>query len=139
MVAVNDFSGLISSACALAKAEASAATDSLDRCMGGLRRQDVEAHRPRFRPLGPHPMPDRLLGVLRHKGLELALRTLVVEKRLPGVAQQRCELGPRIRRAHIDDADRLDARPWRLGHDEARYFAGLDAAPKLLFGRDQDA
>src|SRR5262245_36914017 len=31
MVAVNDFSGLTSSACALAKAEASAATDSLDR------------------------------------------------------------------------------------------------------------
>ena len=37
MVAVSDFSGLMSSACALAKAEASAATDSLDRGMGGLR------------------------------------------------------------------------------------------------------
>src|SRR6266550_4769864 len=61
MVAVNDFSGLISSACALAKAEASAATDSLDRCMGGLHRQDVETHRPRFRPFPSYPMPNRLL------------------------------------------------------------------------------
>src|SRR5262245_55834263 len=104
MVAVSDFSGLTSSACALAKAEASAATDSLDRCMGGLHHQDVEAHRPRFRPLGPYPMPDRLLGVLRHQRLELALGALVVEKSLPGVAEERCELGPRVRRAHIDDA-----------------------------------
>src|SRR5260370_6679080 len=36
-------------------------------------------------------------------------------------------------------ADRLDARPWRFCHDEVRDFAGLDAAPELLFGRDQDA
>src|SRR5262245_35033232 len=113
MVAVNDFSGLTSSACALAKAEASAATDSLDRCMGGLRRQNVEAHRPRFRPLGPHPVPDCLLDVLRHQRLELALCALVVEKGLPGVAEERGELGPRVRRAHIDNANGLDARPWR--------------------------
>src|SRR5437879_4108614 len=84
MVAVNDFSGLTSSACALAKAEASAATDSLDRCMDGLRGQDVETHRPRFRPLGPHPVPDRLLGVLRHQALEFTFRPLMVEKGLPG-------------------------------------------------------
>src|SRR5215831_2829257 len=102
MVAVSDFSGLTSSACALAKAEASAATDSLDRCMDGLRRQDVKTHRPRFRPLGPHPVPDRLLGVLRHQGLELALRALMVEEGIPGVAEERCELRPGIRCAHID-------------------------------------
>src|SRR2546428_528861 len=45
--------GLISSAWALANAEARAATDSLDWCMGGLRRKDVEAYGARFRPLGP--------------------------------------------------------------------------------------
>src|SRR5258708_29030727 len=126
MVAVNDFSGLTSSACALAKAEASAATDSLDRCMDGLRGQDVETHRPRFRPLPSHPVPDRLLSVLRHQCLELALRALVVEKGLPGVAEQGCELGPRIRRAHIDDADRLDARPRRLDAEETRGLAVFD-------------
>src|SRR5215831_17768999 len=111
MVAVNDFSGLTSSACALAKAEASAATVSLDRCMGGLHRQDVEAHRPRFGSLRPHPVPDRLLGVLWHQRLELALGALVVEKGLPGVAEERRELCPGILCAHIDNADGLDARP----------------------------
>src|SRR5499427_10261421 len=114
MVAVSDFSGLISSACALAKAEASAATDSLDRGMGGLPLQHIKAHRPRSRALGPHPMADRLLGVLRHQGLELALRALVVEKGFPGAAEESSELRPGTRRTHLDDADGLGARPRRL-------------------------
>src|SRR5215813_7803684 len=105
MVAVSDFSGLISSACALAKADASAATVSLDRGMGRLRLQHIKAHRPRFRPLGFHPMPDGLLGILRHQGFELAFGPFVVEKGVPGVAEERGELRPGIRRAHIDDAD----------------------------------
>src|SRR5262245_3265605 len=84
-------------------------------------------------------MPDRLLGVLRDQRLELALRALVIEKGLPGVAEDRCELSPRVRRAHIDDADGLDARPWRLCHDEVRDFARLHTAPELLFRRHQNA
>src|SRR5262245_55605606 len=70
MVAVSDFSGLTSAAWALAKAAANAATDSLDRCMADLPLQDVEAHRTRLRTLGAHPVPNALLGVLRHQGLE---------------------------------------------------------------------
>ena len=101
--------------------------------------QDIEAHRARFRALGSHAMPDGLLGVLRHQGLELALGPLVVEKGLAGVAEQPGELRPGIRRAHVDDADGLDARPRRLGIDQVGRFAGLDAAPELLFRRDQDA
>src|SRR5262245_23900248 len=97
MVAASDFSGLTSSAWALAKAEASAATDSLDRGMGGLRLHDIKAHRTRFRALGPHPMADCLLGIVRHQGLELALRALMVEEGFPGVAEERCELRPGIR------------------------------------------
>src|SRR5262249_8710575 len=94
MVAGGDFSGLMSSTWAFAKAEASAATDSLDRGMGGLPLQHIKAHRPRARALGPHPMADRLLGVVRHQGFELALRALVVEKGFPRVAE---ELGPPLR------------------------------------------
>src|SRR6266436_5150928 len=112
MVAVSDFSGLISSAWALAKAEASAATDSLDRGMGGL--QQVKAHCPGFRTPGFHAMADCLLGILGHQGFELALGPFVVEKGAACVAEERGELGPGIRRAHIDDADGLDARPRRL-------------------------
>src|SRR5262249_61664824 len=108
MVAVSDFSGLTSSAWALAKAEASAATDSLDRGMGGLRLQRIKAHCPRFRALGFHAVPDGLPGILRHQGLELAFGPFVVEKGAPGVAEQRGELGPGVGRAQIDDADGLD-------------------------------
>src|SRR6516162_4406254 len=138
MVAVSDFSGLTSSAWALAKAEASAATVSLDRGMDDLRLQHIKAHRSRFRALGLHAVPDRLPGILGHQGFELAFRPLVVEKGAPGIAEQRGELRPGIGRAHIDDADGLDARPRRLGIDEMGRFAGLHAAPELLFRRVED-
>src|SRR6516225_7005738 len=139
MVAVSDFSGLTSSACALAKAEASAATDSLDRGMGRLRLQHIKAHRARFRALGFHAVPDRLLGILGHQGFELAFRPFVVEKGTPGVSEERGELRPGIRRTHIDDADGLDARPRRLGQDEVGGFARLYTTPEFLFRRHEDA
>src|SRR6516162_9315164 len=133
MVAVSDFSGLTSSAWALAKAEASAATVSLDRGMGRLRLQHIKAHRSRFRAPCFHAVPDGLPGILGHQGFELAFRPFVVEKCAPGVAEERSELRPGIGRAHIDDADGLDAWPRRLGIDEVGHFARLHAAPKLLF------
>src|SRR5499427_3216134 len=98
MVAVSDFSGLTSSAWALAKAEANAATVSLDRGMGGLRLQHIKAHRPRFRALGSHAVPDGLPGILRHQGLELAFRPFVLEKGTASVAEEHGELRPGIRR-----------------------------------------
>src|SRR5262249_60550933 len=119
MVAVSDFSGLMSSA----RAEASAATVSLDRGMDRLRLQHIKAHRPRFRALCSHAMPDDLPGILRHQGFELALGPFVVEKGVPSVAEERGKLGPGIRRAHIDDADGLDAWTRRLGQDEVGHFA----------------
>src|SRR5215813_1330274 len=139
MVAVSDFSGLTSSAWALAKAEASAATVSLDRGMGGLHLQHIKAHRPRFRALCSHAVPDGLLSILRHQGFEFAFRPFVVETCAPGVAEERGELGPGIRRGHIDDADGLDMWARRLGIDQVRRFAGLHAAPGFVFRRDQDA
>src|SRR6516165_9360474 len=96
MVAVSDFSGLMSSAWALAKAEASAATVSLDRGMGRLRLQHIKAHRSRFRALCFHAVPDGLLGILGHQGFELAFGPLVIEKGAPGVAEEGGELRPGI-------------------------------------------
>src|ERR1700757_3558840 len=55
-------------------------------------------------------MSDRLFGILGNEGFELALCPLVVEKGPAGGAEQRGELRPGIRRAHVDDADRLDSR-----------------------------
>src|SRR5262249_55871075 len=133
MVAVSDFSGLMSSAWALARAAASAATDSLDRGMGRLRLQQIKNYGARSRAFGPHPLPDRLLGVLGQQSFELAFGSFVVEKGAAGVAKERGELGPRIGCAHIDNANGFDARPRRRGIDEVGRFAGLDAAPELLF------
>src|SRR6516225_2529694 len=138
MVAVSDFSGLTSSAWALAKAEASAATDSLDRGMDRLRFEHVKAHRSRFRALGFHAMPDGLPRILRHQGFELAFRSFVVEKGAPGIAEERCEFRPGVGRAHIDDADGLDAWTRRLGQDEVGDFARLHTAPEFLFRRYED-
>src|SRR6516225_9484394 len=122
MVAVSDFSGLMSSAWALA--EAGAATVSLDRGIGCLRLQHIKAHRPRSRALGLYAVPDSLPCILRHQGCELVFGPFVVEKCASSVAEERRELGPGIRRAHIDDADGLDARPRKLGINEMRRFAG---------------
>src|SRR5262249_46185223 len=123
MVAVSDFSGLTSSAWALATAEASAATDSLDWGIGCLALQHIKAHRPRFRALGFHAMPDGLPGIFRHQGLELAFRPFVVEKGTPGAVEERGELRPGIRQTHVDDADGLDTWTGRLGEDEVGDFA----------------
>src|SRR5262249_9391907 len=122
MVAVSDFSGLTSSAWAFAKAEASAATDSLDRGMDGLHLQHIKAHRPRFRALCFHAVPDRLLGILGHQGFELALGPFVVEKGAPGVAEEGSELGRGLRRTHIEDAAGRGAWTRRLGQDEVGDF-----------------
>src|SRR5438132_6977500 len=104
----------MSSAWALAKAEANAATVSLDRGMGGLRLQHIKAHRARFGALGFHAVPDGLSGILGHQGFELAFGPFVVEKGAPGVTEERGKLRPGIGRAHIDDADGLDAWTRRL-------------------------
>ena len=48
MVATSDFSGLVSSACALASAAAIAPIVSLDRCMALLRREKIETDRARL-------------------------------------------------------------------------------------------
>src|SRR5215471_1074005 len=134
MIAVNDFSGLISSACALAKAEASAATDSLDRCMDRLHRQHIKAHCSGSGASSSDPVANRLLGILRHQGFELAFRPLMLEKCLPGVAEKGGKFRPGIRGAHVNDAHSLNARARRLGIDQVGHFTGLDASPELLFG-----
>jgi hypothetical protein len=84
-------------------------------------------------------VPEGLPRVLRHQSFEFAFGPFVVEKGLPGVAKERGELRPGIRRAHIDDTDSLNARPRGLGIDQAGRFARLHAAPELLFRRHQNA
>src|SRR5215471_20892001 len=115
MVAESDFSGLVSSACALASAPAIAPIVSLDRCMTRLRSlHEVEADGAGLGALGAHAMPEGLFGVLGHDGFKLGPGSLVVEKGLLGLAVDGGELAPRVRAAHVDDAHRRNARTRRL-------------------------
>ena len=102
----------------MAKAEANAATDSLERGIGHL--QQLKAHRARFGALRPDAVSDGLLGLLRHQRLEFGLGPLMLEKRRPGAAEQGGKLRPGVGRAHIDDLDRLDTGPGRLGVEQAK-------------------
>ena len=67
IVATSDFSGLVSSTCALASAAAMVAMVSLERCIAAsLQVQKIDCHGAGFEASGPNPMPDCLFGVLRH-------------------------------------------------------------------------
>src|SRR5580704_15013637 len=114
VVATRDFSGLVSSACALANAAARQAMDSLDRCMAALLVEEVEAHGSGFRAFGADAVTDRLLGILRHKALQFGLGLFVFEMSHPGPGKDAGEFRPRIGAAHVDNPDRLDARFRRL-------------------------
>src|SRR5580704_10263786 len=121
MVAVSDFSGLESSAWALASAPAMVPIVSLDRCMVCLLlAQDIEAHGSGFRALGPDAMTGGLLGVLRHQPLELGSRALMLEKGRPGPAKRPGKFGPGIGGTHIDDANGRDAGPRRFHAEQPR-------------------
>jgi hypothetical protein len=55
---------------------------------------DIEGDCTRLRSTRAQPVSNRLLGVLRHQGLELSLRSLVILMRLSGRAKQGGKLGP---------------------------------------------
>src|SRR5437868_2269444 len=107
MVATSDFSGLVSSAWASARAAAIVPIDSLDRCISTLHPKEVEADRARLGALGTDPMPDCFLGVFGHQALQFALGLFVLKKRIAGAPKDTAELCPGIRRTHVDDADGL--------------------------------
>src|SRR5712692_7212544 len=102
MVATSDFSGFDSSDCALASAAASAAIDSLDRCMGSLRLEHIEAHGPVLRAAGPDAVAEALLGILGEEGLELRLGTFVLAIGIASPQEDAREFGPAVRGAHVD-------------------------------------
>src|SRR5271165_299987 len=138
MVAMSAFSGLVSSACALASAAAIAPIVSLDRCTTFLPRgEKIKTDRARFRSLGANAVAGGFLRVLRHQGFELGFGPFVVEKGGTGRAEEPGELRPRIGLAHIDDPNRFDPRPRRLNAIGARGLPGLDAAPEPALGGDQ--
>src|SRR5258708_40215957 len=138
MVATSDFSGLVSSACALASAAAMVPMDSLERCMAALHAQDIKAHRTGFGSSGSDAMADRFLGVLGHQSLELRLGILMLKVSFARVPKHARELRPGIGCAHVDDPHRFDPRAGRLDSKQSRRLAILNAAPEFFLGREQE-
>src|SRR5580704_4548923 len=112
--------------------------DGLDLCTAALHAEEVEAHRARFRALGPDAMPSRLLGILWHQTLQFCFGLFMFEVRRTGPRENRSELRPGIGGAHVDDADGLDSWLWRLDPEQPRWLAALDAAPELALRRDDE-
>src|SRR5260370_41904985 len=136
MVATSDFSGLVSSACALASAAAMVPMDSLQRCMAALHAQDIKAHRTGFGSSGSDAMANRLLCVLGHKGLEFRLGILMLEVSFARAPKYARELRPGIGCAHVAGPYRFDPRSGRLDSKYSRGLAILNAAPEFFLRRE---
>src|SRR2546423_288739 len=126
MVAVSDFSGLVSSPWALANAAAMAPMVSLERCMIRLHFHQVKADGAGFRASGAQTAAGGFLGILRHHFLELGLSALVFLMGRTGAAVYGCKFRPCVGPAHVDNADRLQPGPWRLDPEQVRGLASLD-------------
>src|SRR5271169_3850691 len=107
MVATSDFSGLVSSACALANAAARQAMDSLDHCMTALLDEEVEANGAGLRALGADAMADRLLGILRNQPFQFGLSVFVLQVGLARPGKDAGKFRPGVGAAHIENPDRL--------------------------------
>ena len=93
---------------------------------------------PDFERFARTPWPIACCASSRHQALELGLGLLVLEMRLPGADEDIGELGPGIGGAHIDNADRLNARLRRLDPEQGRGLAAFHAAPELALGGDDE-
>jgi hypothetical protein len=58
----------------------------------------------------------------------------MVQKGLPGAAEQTGKLRPGVRGGHVDDPHGLDPGFGRFNTKEARGLATLDTTPELAFG-----
>src|SRR5258708_4843484 len=137
IAAVRDFSGLVSSAWALARAAAIAPIDSLDRCMVHLQIHQVKTDGAGFRAFGPQAMADGFLGIFRNQFLEIGLDAFMFLKGGTGPSKGSCEFCPAVGSGHIDDADRRQPWSWRFDPEQPRRFTALDAVPDLFLGGGQ--
>src|SRR5258706_13411186 len=108
--------------------------DSLERCMASLQFEQIKADGAGFRALGADAMPDCFLGILGHEAFQFDLGVLMLQKCCSGLTKHRGEFRPGIRRTHTNDAYGLDTGSQRLGKEQARWLAALDAAPEFLLG-----
>src|SRR6516164_5377158 len=138
MVATIDFSGLMSSTCARARAAARLPMEPLDCCMAILGMQQLKCDGTGFRALGAHAMADCLLCVLRHEALQFSLGALVFEKCRVCSSKRACEFCPGIGSAHISDTDsRYPGLRW-LNTEQGGGLAAFDRTPELPLSSDDE-
>ncbi|KRQ92992.1 hypothetical protein CQ12_38425 [Bradyrhizobium jicamae] len=97
-----------------ASAAAIAPMRSLERCIGTLRLDGIEADCTTFGSLGPDAVPNGLFCVFRHKLLELGLCSLMILVSQAGLQVGCCKLRPKVGRGQIYDLDRLEPRARRF-------------------------
>jgi hypothetical protein len=93
---------------------------------------------PDLERLARMPCPMASLASSGIRLLSSALDVLVLQEGGSALPKQPGEFSPGIGRTHVDDANRLDAGPRRLGAQQPRGLAALDAAPELLLGCEQE-
>ena len=108
---------------------------SLERCIGGLRFQEVEADGPGFR-LARRPCPMASLASEPVSSVHLWRPHAPGGQRVSWDKWQ--SMRPAVGRTHIDDANSLQSWPRWLDPEEARGLAGLHAAPELLLGGQEE-
>ena len=138
MVATIDFSGLMSSTCARARAAAKLPMELLDCCIAILGVQELKGDSAGFGALGAHAMSDCLLRVLRHEAFQFTLCALVFEKCRVSSSKRAGEFYPGIGRAHVDDADRPNPRLRWLNAEEGRGLAAVNTPPELPLSGDDE-
>ena len=129
-MAVRDFSGLVNSAWALARAAASVPICSLDGAWLASRyRSKLIA--PDFERLARMPCPEASLASSGTSSSALLWRARAPVRR-PGPHIGGGKLRPGDWTTHIDDPDGLDPRPRRLDAKQARGFAGRTQRQNFL-------
>jgi hypothetical protein len=98
---------------------------------------DLKAYRASFRTFGTEAVPRCFPGVLGNEPLEVELCRFVLFMRCSGTSICCRELCPAIGQAHVDNANRFQARLGRFDAKEARGLAALNASPELLLGGQQ--
>src|SRR5439155_20811606 len=78
-------------------------------------------------------MPNSLLGIFRHKCLELGFGILMLQVSVPCSLKHARKFGPAVRRAHVDDPHGREPDPRRLDPEEARRVPPFYTPPEFLF------
>ena len=93
---------------------------------------------PDLERLARTPWPMACCASSGTRRFQFSLGALVFEKCRVSSSKRAGEFCPGIGRAHIDDADRRNARLRRLDAEEGRGLAALDTTPELPLGGDDE-